>query len=188
MARIRTTAKVATPTSTKALQKDEEATNIEMMQGDTIVPISEAMKRITAEPKERKTDEAAEEGIKSKDDISAEGDDVVAEEEGDLRPSKPSVLISGGLKSSEIKVLKRFGYIENKDLIHFVSKKSTPKPKEDEVIVFKSFFWTVHRLPVHRMITEVLKKYEIFMHYLTPNTIVRLTIFTYGFYEAMARE
>jgi hypothetical protein len=48
MERIRTTAKVATPTSTKALQKDEEATNIEMMQGDTIVPISEAMKRITA--------------------------------------------------------------------------------------------------------------------------------------------
>jgi hypothetical protein len=49
--------------------------------------------------------------------------------------------------------------------------------KEDEVVVFKSFFRVGLRFPLYEMVGEVLKKFEIYLHQLTPNAIVRLTIY-----------
>jgi hypothetical protein len=43
--------------------------------------------------------------------------------------------------------------------------------------VFRSFFRTELWLSMFMMITEVLKKYGIFMHQLTPNAIVILSIY-----------
>jgi hypothetical protein len=39
-----------------------------------------------------------------------------------------------------------------------------PEPKDDEVIVFKSFFRAGHWLPLYEIISEVLKKFEIYHH------------------------
>jgi hypothetical protein len=50
-------------------------------------------------------------------------------------------------------------------------------PKYDEVIVFKSFFRAGLRFPLNEMIGEVLKNFEIYLHQLTPNAIVRLSIY-----------
>jgi hypothetical protein len=54
------------------------------------------------------------------------------------------------------------------------------EPKEDEVLVFKSFFRAGLRFPLYDMIGEVLKNFEIYLHQLTPNTIVRLSVYIWA--------
>jgi hypothetical protein len=68
------------------------------------------------------------------------------------------------MKPYLIKVLKRLEYIDDDTLIHFASEETTPKPKDDEIVVFKSFFRECLWLPIHQMDGEVLKKYKIHMH------------------------
>jgi hypothetical protein len=55
--------------------------------------------------------------------------------------------------------LKKHGYIEDDDVIRFAGDETTPEPKEDEIVVFKSFFWARLRLPMFKMNDEVLKEY-----------------------------
>jgi hypothetical protein len=68
-----------------------------------------------------------------------------------------------------------FGEAEKK-LIRFAGEETTPTPKNDEVVVFKSFFRAGLRFPLNEMIGEVLDNYEIYLHKLTPNAIVRLSV------------
>jgi hypothetical protein len=56
-----------------------------------------------------------------------------------------------------------FGEAENK-LIRFVGEETTPTPKNDEVVVFKSFFRAGLWFPLNEMIGEVLDNFEIFLH------------------------
>jgi hypothetical protein len=42
-----------------------------------------------------------------------------------------------------------------------------PLPEENEVVVFRSFMKVGLRFPQHRMLVEVLKRFEIFLHQLT---------------------
>jgi hypothetical protein len=72
-----------------------------------------------------------------------------------------------------------FGEAEKK-LIRFDKEETTPKPKDDEVVVFKSFFRAGLQFPLNEMIGEVLDNFEIFLHQLTPNAIVRLSIFIWA--------
>jgi hypothetical protein len=51
-----------------------------------------------------------------------------------------------------------------------------PEPKEDEVVVFRSFFRAGLRFPLYDIIREVLKSFEIYLHQLTLNAIVRLSV------------
>jgi hypothetical protein len=75
--------------------------------------------------------------------------------------------------------MKKLGYfVENEDgLIRFAGEEVIPEPKDDEVVVFKSFFRAGLQFPLYNMIGEVLKKFEIYLHQLTPNAIVRLSIY-----------
>jgi hypothetical protein len=73
-----------------------------------------------------------------------------------------------------MKKLGYFGEAESK-LVRFGGEEVVPEPKEDEVVVFKSFFRAGLRFPLYDMIGEVLKNFEIYLHQLTPNAIVRLS-------------
>jgi hypothetical protein len=46
--------------------------------------------------------------------------------------------------------------------------------------VFKSFFRVGLRFPLYDMIREVLKRFEIYIHQLTPNAIARLSIYIWA--------
>jgi hypothetical protein len=48
------------------------------------------------------------------------------------------------------------------------------------VVVFKSFFRAGLRFPLNEMIGEALNNYEIYLHQLTPNAIVRLSVFIWA--------
>jgi hypothetical protein len=77
------------------------------------------------------------------------------------------------------KVLGYFGEAESK-LVRFAGEEIVLEPKEDEVIVFKSFFRARLRFPLNDMIGEVLKNFEIYLHQLTLNAIVRLIVFIWA--------
>jgi hypothetical protein len=98
-----------------------------------------------------------------------------------IMPSKPSHLDFGESTVSEadMTMMTKLGYFKEADkgLIRFGREETIPKPKGDEVVVFKSFFKAGLRFPLHGMIAEVMEKFGIYLHQLTPNAIVRLSVY-----------
>jgi hypothetical protein len=78
--------------------------------------------------------------------------------------------------------MKRLGYFgeAKSNIVHFTGEEVIPEPKEDKVVVFKSFFRAGLQFPLHDMIGEVLKNFEIYLHQLTPNAIVRLNVYIWA--------
>jgi hypothetical protein len=72
-----------------------------------------------------------------------------------------------------------FGEAESK-LVRFAGEEIVPEPKEDEILIFKSFFRAGLWFSLNGMIGEVLKNFEIYFHQLTPNAIVRLSVFKWA--------
>jgi hypothetical protein len=54
-----------------------------------------------------------------------------------------------------------------------------PKP-EGELVVFESFFVAGLRLPAHRFVAEVLQRFEVQVHQLTPNAVVALAKYVWA--------
>jgi hypothetical protein len=122
-----------------------------------------------------------------KSTVNAEANsDDAKDDNGILSLSKPSHFEFGisNVKLDDL-VLMKLGYFGKNDdeLIRFVGDEIVSEPKDDEVIVFKSFFRAGLRFPMYEMIGEVLKKFEIYLHQLTPNAIVRLNVYIWV-YEA----
>jgi hypothetical protein len=96
-------------------------------------------------------------------------------------PCKPSHLKFGKSTVSEadMPMMTKLGYFREaeKKMIRFSGEEITPKPENDEVVVFRSFFKAGLRFPLHVMIADVLKFFEIYLHQLTPNAIVRHSVF-----------
>jgi hypothetical protein len=54
-----------------------------------------------------------------------------------------------------------------------------PKP-EGELVVFEAFFIVGLGLPAHRFVAEVLQRFEIQVHQLTPNSVVALAKYVWA--------
>jgi hypothetical protein len=50
-------------------------------------------------------------------------------------------------------------------------------PEENEVVIYRSFFEARLRFPLSRFVVEVLKIYQIFLHQITPEAIIKMGIF-----------
>jgi hypothetical protein len=147
-------------------------------------PISEVMRRsglIVAEGAADKESPAAE----TEQVDFEEGDGNEGEIDYDIiMPSKPSHMDFGKSTVSEadMTMMTKLGYFREteKGLVRFGEEETIPKPEDDEVVVFKSFFKAGLRFPLHRMIAEVLEKFGIYLHQLTPNAIVRLSVYIWA--------
>jgi hypothetical protein len=145
--------------------------------------ISEVMRRSGLVATEGASDEGAPATESEQADIE-EGD--IGEEEIDYNtamPSKPSHLDFGKstISEADMPMMTKLGYFgEAEKLIRFGGEETIPKPENDEVVVFKSFFKAGLRFPLHRMIPDVLENFEIYLHQLTPNDIVRLSVFIWA--------
>jgi hypothetical protein len=114
-----------------------------------------------------------------------EGDGIEGEIDYDIiMPSKPSHLNFGKstISEADMTMMTKLGYFREieKWLVRFGGEETIPKPEDDEVVVFKSFFKAGLRFPLHGMIAEVLEKFGIYFHQLTPNTIVRLSVYIWA--------
>jgi hypothetical protein len=153
--------------STATITRDgEEAEDAET------APISEVMKHsglvVSEDAPATEAEQADVEEVESEDDYSAV-------------PTKPSHLEFGKSTISEgdMPKLMNLGYFSEvkKELVRFGGEEITPKPGKDEVVVFKIFFKAGLRFPLNKMIADVLKKFVIYLHQLTPNAIVMLSVY-----------
>jgi hypothetical protein len=55
-----------------------------------------------------------------------------------------------------------------------------PVSEENEVVIYRSFFKAGLRFPLSRFVVEVLKTYQIFLHQITPEAIIRMGIFVWA--------
>jgi hypothetical protein len=76
-----------------------------------------------------------------------------------------------------IEVLKNANYISDTSIVRLGGEDTTLPPKKNEVIVFWSFLKASLQFPLQKMVVEVLKKFNIYLHKLTPNALVILEIF-----------
>jgi hypothetical protein len=167
MARVHSTARVS---------REGEETEV-----TETTPFSEVMKQSGLVVIEGTTDEGtpvaeAEQTVVDEDTI-----DVDEEDYSILIPTKPSHLDFEKSIVSEVDMpmMMKMGYFgeAERKLVRFAGEETTPAPKSDDVVVFKSFFRAGLRFPLNEMIGEVLKKFEIYLHQLTLNAIVRLSGF-----------
>jgi hypothetical protein len=129
MARVRSTARVS---------REGDETEV-----TETAPISEVMRRSGLVVSEQATAEDATAGAEHV--VAKGGSDNESEEDNSiLSPMKPSHIEFGRstVTTEDFVVMKKQGYFgENDDeLICFAREEVVPEPKEDEVVVFKSFF------------------------------------------------
>jgi hypothetical protein len=169
MARVRSTARVE--------REGDEAEGVET------VPISEAMQRSGLVTSEEVPAAEAEQAAAE----AEQGDIEEADSDGDYNitvPSKPSHLDFGKstISKADFPKMVKSGYFseDEKKLIRFGGEETTPKPEKDEIVIFKSFLKAGLRFPLNRMIADVLQKFGIYFHQLTPNAIVRLSVYIWA--------
>jgi hypothetical protein len=166
MARVRSTARVT--------RDGEEAEAVET------APIFEVMRQSGLVMTEGASDEGAPAAEAEQADIE-EGDAGEEEIDYSVMPSKPSHLEFGKstVSKADMPMMTKLGYFgeAEKKIIHFGGEEITPKPENDEVVVFRSLFKAGLRFPLRGMIADVLENFEIYLHQLTPNAIVRLSVF-----------
>jgi hypothetical protein len=172
MARVRSTARVE--------REGGEA------EGAETVPISEAMQRSGLVTSEGIRTAETEQTVADTEQVAAEAEEGYikdADSDDDYHiavPSKPSHLDFGKSTVSKAdfsKMVKSGYFSENeKKLLLFGGEETTPKPEKDEIVIFKSFLKAGLRFPLNRMISDVLQRFGIYFHQLTPNAIVRLSV------------
>jgi hypothetical protein len=59
-------------------------------------------------------------------------------------------------------------------------EKTCPTPEENEVVIFRSFLKAGLRFPLSSFVVEVLKIFEICLHQITPEAIIRMGIFVWA--------
>jgi hypothetical protein len=170
MARVRSTARVTRE------GEETEATETAL--------ISEVMIQSGLVVTEGAIDKGAPAAEVEQADIEEENADEEEEDYSILIPSKPSHLDfeKSTVSEANVPMMMKLGYFgeAEKKLIRFAGEETTPTPKDDEVVVFKSFFRAGLRFPLNEMIGGVLDNFEIYLHQLTPNAIVRLNIFIWA--------
>jgi hypothetical protein len=112
------------------------------------------------------------------EETDSEGDHSIAV------PSKPSHLDfeKSTISKADFPKMVKSGYFseDEKKLIRFGGEETAPKPQKDEIVIFKSFLKAGLRFHLNRMITDALKKFGICLHQLTPNAIVRLSVYIWA--------
>jgi hypothetical protein len=106
-------------------------------------PISEVMRQSGLVVTEGAIEEGAPATEAEQADVEEENADEEEEDYSILIPSKPSHLDFEKSTASEadVPMMMKLGYFREakKKLIRFAGEETTPKPKDDEVVVFKSF-------------------------------------------------
>jgi hypothetical protein len=121
--------------------------------------ISEVMRQSGLVVIEEVIDEGAPIAEAKQADIEEENADEEEEDYNTLTPSKPSHLDfeKSTVSEADVPMMMKLGYFgeAEKKLIRFAGEETTPEPKNDEVVIFKSFFRVGLRFPFNEMIREV---------------------------------
>jgi hypothetical protein len=103
-------------------------------------------------------------------------------EDSEDRPWRPSHAVFGksSIKQSHL-VNMRGRYFRDLSIVRAdEGEKTCPTPEENEVVIFRSFFKAGLRFPLSSFVVEVLKIFEICLHQITPEAIIRMGIFVWA--------
>jgi hypothetical protein len=67
-------------------------------------------------------------------------------------------------------------YFHDISIVRARGESIVPLPEADEVVVFKCFMKVGLHFPLHRMLIEVLKTFEIYLHNLTPEALIKVGV------------
>jgi hypothetical protein len=118
----------------------------------------------------------------SEDSNDNDGYDVESgNEDSEDRPWRPSHTIFGKstIKQSHVDAMKG-RYFCDMSIVRVGGDNTAPAPEENEVVVYKSFLKAGLRFPLSRFLVEVLKIFQIFLHQLTPEAIIRMGLFVWA--------
>jgi hypothetical protein len=102
-------------------------------------------------------------------------------EDSEDRSWRPSHAIFGKstIKQNHLESM-RGRYFWDMSIVGAGGDNNVPAPEENEVVIYRSFFKAGFRFPLSRFVVEVLKIYQIFLHQITPEAIIRMGIFVWA--------
>jgi hypothetical protein len=65
-------------------------------------------------------------------------------------------------------------YFHDISIMRAGGESNVPLPKADEVVVYRSFIKAGLQFPLDGMLAEVLKTFEVYLHQLTPEAIIKI--------------
>jgi hypothetical protein len=111
------------------------------------------------------------------DDFDVESGD----EDSKDRPWWPRHTIFGKstIKQSQIDAMKG-RYFHDMYIVRVGGDSTALAPEENEVVVYRSFMKAGLRFPLSKFMVEVLKIFQIFLHQITPEAIIRMGMFVWA--------
>jgi hypothetical protein len=71
-------------------------------------------------------------------------------------------------------------YFHDISIVRAGGESNVPLPKADEVVVYRSFMKAGLRFPLDIVLVEVLKTFEVYLHQLTPEAIIRIGVYIWA--------
>jgi hypothetical protein len=98
-------------------------------------------------------------------------------EDAEDRPWRLSHVVFGKstIKQGQIEAM-RGRYFRDISIVRNGGENNVPLPEADEVVIFRIFMKAGLRFPLDRMLVEVLKTFEIYLHQLTPEAIIKVGV------------
>jgi hypothetical protein len=87
-----------------------------------------------------------------------------------------TIFEKSSIKQSQIDAMKG-RYFRDISIVMVGGDSAAPVPEVDEVVVYRSFMKAGLRFPLSKFLVEVLKTFEIYLHQITPEAIIRMGIF-----------
>jgi hypothetical protein len=143
----------------------------------TLVGFYEAMERTNVE---KITDEMIA-GLSGSSSDSESFDVESENKDAEERPWIPSHVVfeNSTVKHGKIEVMKG-KYFHDISIVRAGGESIVPLSKADKVVVFKSFMKAGFRFPLHKVLVEVLNTFEIYLHQLTPEALIKVRTFIWA--------
>jgi hypothetical protein len=121
------------------------------------------------------------EGLSEDYDDSDSYDVESGDEDSEDRPWRPSHTILGKstIKQSHIDAM-RGRYFRDMSIVRVGGDSTAPAPEENEVVIYRSFLKAGLRFPLSKFVIEVLKIFQVFLHQITPEAIIRMGMFVWA--------
>jgi hypothetical protein len=103
-------------------------------------------------------------------------------EDSEDRPWRPSHTVFGksSIKQSHLDNMTGRYFRDMSTVRADDGERTVPTPEENEVVIFRSFFKAGLRFPLNRFVVDVLKIYQVYLHQLTPEAVIRMGIFVWA--------
>jgi hypothetical protein len=102
-------------------------------------------------------------------------------EDAEDQPWRPSYVVFGKstIRQGQIEAMKG-KYFHDTSIVRAGGENTVPLPEANEVVVFKGFMKAGLRFPLHKMLVEVLRTFETYLHQLTPKALIKVGVFIWA--------